>query len=82
MRALWVIGLLVLAGCSDPAQDAEDQFRFVQKNGSDDEKCAAARKVYDVYLAQRNEEKLKEARLTKGIYCQLADSNRQIERER
>lgn len=72
-QALWITGLIVLAGCSDPARNAEEQLDFVRNYGSPAEKCTAASKVYDVYMSQRDEKNLNSSRLRRDIYCQSAD---------
>jgi hypothetical protein len=56
-------------GWSTPAQRAEQSYAIVEKDGTYEEKCVAARKVADLYLETIEEEKYREWKLTADTDC-------------
>jgi hypothetical protein len=56
-------------GWSTPAQRAEQRYAIVEKDGTYEEKCVAARKVADLYLETLDEEKYREWKLTADTDC-------------
>jgi hypothetical protein len=54
IRLLPLLTLACLVGCSNPAEDAEAQYNIVAAKGSLGEKCQAAQKVRDAYLANND----------------------------
>lgn len=77
MRKLIFIAALALAGCKSEGERAEAQYE-IETSGfvSEDDKCVAARKVQQAYLADQDEEKFRRWRLTADIQCNRADIER------
>lgn len=67
-----ILATLILTACSNPGADAEKRYHIVERNGSKNELCAAARAVVDVYLKAGDEKKYKEWQLYSSIHCKLA----------
>lgn len=64
----------VLAGCSDPAKQAEAQYDMVQAGGTLDEACAAATKARDAYLAQGDSQDYQRWGIIARSDCYLASN--------
>lgn len=72
MRWVLVAVALALAGCSSAGQKAEREYEIVAKSGTDQQRCTAARKVADAYLAEEKTEAYNQWNVTANIYCQSA----------
>jgi hypothetical protein len=74
---------LALSACSSQGYDAEQQYDMINKTepktiDGDYIRCAAAEKVMQSYLADRNEKEYKEWSLTSRIICQHVRLREQI----
>lgn len=77
MRALALVALAALAGCSSPVEDAKRQLAMIEKaHGSKTEICAAKRKVADAYLKAQNQADYESARLDAATACNAAQLER------
>lgn len=67
----WTVLLLFLAACSAAkGPSAERRYAMAQKNGADDaELCARSKAVRDGYLADNDEAKYRDWKLTSSIDC-------------
>lgn len=73
MRLIGIgIALLALAGCSNPAEDAEDQYNIVAASGPSDQKCEAAKRVRDAWLREKNQHLYATWQLRARIDCTSA----------
>jgi hypothetical protein len=73
---IWIV-LTALAGCSNSAQDAEDQYNIVAAtNGTMDQKCEAAQKVRDAWLEKKNQTEYQRWDAYAGIDCTKARLDR------
>ncbi len=77
MRKLIFIAALALAGCQSEGERAEAQFK-IETSGfvSEDDKCNAARKVQQAYLADHDEENFRRWRLQADLHCNQAALSR------
>ena len=73
MRKLVVVVGLMVAGCSNPAKDAERQYEMVEKTGNKAEICKAAKKVEQAYLEAGNQQRYSDWRLRRDINCLTAE---------
>lgn len=53
LSAILVIGFSA-TGCSNEIKDAEQQYEIVERNGTPQQKCDAARKVAAAYLKAKD----------------------------
>jgi hypothetical protein len=74
LRIIALVGVLAAAGCApSQVEQAEQEYRIVQKHGKPEDKCTAARKVAEAYLHARNAERYHAARVDASIQCLAAD---------
>lgn len=78
MKALAIGALLAvfLAGCSSPAQDAEDQYNIVAASGDHDQRCEEAGKVRDAWLKAKNKAQYESWDLQARMECTAAQLDR------
>lgn len=70
-----VIAMIALAGCAkSAAEQAEEQYQIVSKSGElgKSDKCAAAGRAKDAWLAEGNSKKYEEWQLTEYADCAAA----------
>jgi hypothetical protein len=60
-----------LSGCSSAAQDAEEQFNIIDQSAlsTDADRCQAAGKVAEAYLAAKDTDQFERWRVTQQTYC-------------
>lgn len=69
VKKLMLLGVLGLAACSNPAEDAEKEYATIAKLGTNTEKCQAAAKVTAAWLKQGDEGKLLSSRIRQQGVC-------------
>jgi hypothetical protein len=68
-----IVGIgVALASCSSPATQAEKAYNTAHSKGSAAGRCAAARKVADVYQQAHDENKYRTWRGTASGECRMA----------
>lgn len=67
-----LFGVLMLAGCSNAAEQAEKQYEIVVRSGTPSEKCEAAKKVQAAYLSAGDEKNYREWQMQAQGECTLA----------
>lgn len=72
MRLLVAIIPALVAGCSNPARDAEERYEIVKRTGTNGEICAASREVLEAYLQAGDEKNYQWWHTLSGVDCQLA----------
>ncbi|RSV15683.1 hypothetical protein CA235_07475 [Sphingomonas sp. ABOLF] len=74
-----IAAALMMVGCSNPGEKAEEQFRMVeQANPSPDDLCDASRKVADGYLEARDQERYASWKNKADINCMNARLGSQL----
>jgi hypothetical protein len=73
MRLLVAIIPALVAGCSNPARDAEERYEIVKRTGTNGEICAASREVLEAYLQAGDEKNYQWWHTLSGVDCQLAE---------
>lgn len=75
---LFAVGGIMLSGCSNAIDDAEERYRIVEAHGSPAEKCRAAREVANAYLDAKREADYRIKDLHADIQCQNVQLARQL----
>ena len=70
MRAVVLVGALLLEGCQSATEKAEQEQKMVEKTGDEDAICAAKKKTADAWLSAHDDGKYQMAKLSADAYCE------------
>lgn len=70
-RFLFVVPIFV-AGCANPAKEAEERYEMVKRSGTNGEICDASREVVEAYLDAGDDKNYQWWHTLSGIDCQTA----------
>ncbi len=73
MRFKWLAAIAMIgfsaSACTDEIKDAEKQYEIVQRSGTPQQKCDAARKVAEAYLRAKDAAGYQRTNVSAEIEC-------------
>lgn len=71
-KVVGLVALALLAGCSNPVNEAKNEVAFVEKLGSQEDICAVYKKLETAAQKAKDQNAYMEAKIKGGLACSKA----------